>query len=90
MIAQGQTGLLFDSGDEAALSEAMNRLLANPDEARRLGEAGREYVRSRFDLRVMAETYEQHYRNLLLKTPSVLRMPQEQLLESQGEFEPLA
>ena len=69
MIAQGQTGLLFDSGDEAALTEAMNGLLAHPDEARRLGEAGRDYVRSRFDLRVMAETYERHYRDLL-RSPS--------------------
>ncbi len=67
MITQGLTGLLFDSGDEAALSEAMSRLLADPDEARRLGDAGREYVRSRFDLRVMAETYEQHYLDLLRK-----------------------
>ncbi len=72
MIAQGQTGLLFDSGDEAALTEAMDRLLAHPDEVQRLGEAGREYVRSRFDLRVMAETYERHYRNLLHTTHPAL------------------
>jgi len=67
MIAHGQRGLLFDSGDEPALSEAIRRLLASPDEARRLGDAGREYVRSRFDLQVMADTYEQHYRELLRK-----------------------
>ena len=72
MIAQGQTGLLFNSGDEAALTEAMDRLLAHPDGAQRLGEAGREYVRSRFDLRVMAETYERHYRNLLHTTHPAL------------------
>ncbi len=73
MVTQGQTGLLFDSGDEAALRELMIRLLRSPDEARRLGEAGREFVRSRFDLRVMAETYEQHYRNLLRSSPKVRR-----------------
>ena len=70
MIAQGQTGLLFDSGNEAALTEAMDRLLTHTDEAQRLGEAGREYVRSRFDLRVMARAYEQHYRELLPKSRS--------------------
>jgi glycosyltransferase involved in cell wall biosynthesis len=68
LVTAGLTGLLFDSGDEAALSEAMSLLLASPDEARRLGEAGREYVRSRFDLRVMAGAYEQHYRDLLARS----------------------
>ncbi|MGO9598650.1 MAG: glycosyltransferase [Isosphaeraceae bacterium] len=71
MIAQGQTGLLFDSADKTALREAMSRLLAHPDEAKRLGEAGREYVRSRFDLRVMAGAYERHYRDVLRKSSSV-------------------
>jgi glycosyltransferase involved in cell wall biosynthesis len=71
MIAQGQTGLLFDPGDEVALVEAMNHLLAHPEEARRLAEAGCEYVRSRFDVRVMAETYNEHYQDLL-KTWSVV------------------
>jgi glycosyltransferase involved in cell wall biosynthesis len=65
IVTEGETGILFDSGDEAALTQAMSRLLASPDEARRLGAAGRNYVRSRFDLAVMAETYEQHYRRLL-------------------------
>jgi glycosyltransferase involved in cell wall biosynthesis len=65
LVTAGLTGLLFESGDEAALSEAMSVLLASPDQARRLGETGREYVRSRFDLSVMASAYEQHYRDLL-------------------------
>ena len=74
LITQGQTGLLFDSGDEAALTEAMRRLLASPDDARRLGDAGRECVRSRFDLQVMAGTYNRHYRDLLHSSPSTSRM----------------
>lgn len=73
MISAGQTGLLFDFGDEAALGESMSRLLESPDEARRLGEAGRDYVRSRYDLRVMADTYERHYRDLLLRKSLGLR-----------------
>jgi glycosyltransferase involved in cell wall biosynthesis len=64
IVTEGHTGMLFDSGDEAALTHAMTHILANPLEARRLGEAGRDYVRSRYDLRVMADSYEQHYRGL--------------------------
>ena len=67
IVTDGQTGILFEPGDEAALTQAMSRLLTNPEEARRLGEAGRNCVRSRFDLRVMAESYEQHYRDLLCR-----------------------
>ena len=65
IVTDGQNGVLFDSGDEVALTRALGRLLAIPDEARRLAHAGRDYVRSRFDLRVMAESYEQHYHDLL-------------------------
>jgi len=65
IVTEGQTGILFDSGDEAALTQAMNRLLASPDEAQRLGEAGKRLVRSRFDLHVMAKSYEEHYRLML-------------------------
>lgn len=65
IVREGETGVLFDPGDEAALSQAISRLLSDPSEARRLGEAGRAYVRSRFDLRVMALSYEEHYRELL-------------------------
>jgi glycosyltransferase involved in cell wall biosynthesis len=75
IVTDGETGILFDSGDEAVLTQAIHRLLANPDEARRLGQAGRDYVRSRYDLRVMAESYEQHYRELLGKTPAAMGAP---------------
>jgi glycosyltransferase involved in cell wall biosynthesis len=65
IVTDGRTGILFESGDEAALTQAIRRLLASPGDARQLGEAGRDYVRSRFDLRAMAESYDQHYRELL-------------------------
>ena len=64
-VMEGETGILFESGDGAALTPAISRLLASPGEARRLGEAGRDYVRSQYDLRMMAELYESHYRALL-------------------------
>ena len=65
IVSEGNNGILFDSGDEAALTRAISRLLRDPEEARRLGAAGRNYVRSQFDLRMMADSYEKHYRELL-------------------------
>ena len=65
LVQDDQTGVLFDSGDQAALSTAITNLLTSPSKARRLGDAGRECARSRYDLRVMAENYERHYRELL-------------------------
>jgi glycosyltransferase involved in cell wall biosynthesis len=67
MIEHGVSGLLYNFGDGVALSEAIRCLLANPADAIRLGDVGREYVRARFDLNVMGDTYEQHYRELLRK-----------------------
>jgi glycosyltransferase involved in cell wall biosynthesis len=81
IITEGETGILFDSGDEAALTQAMSRLLANPNEGWRLGEAGRAYVRSQFDLQVMAESYERHYRELLLKSSRARQTPTSTLLQ---------
>ena len=81
IVSDGQTGILFDLGDEAALTQAMSRLLANPAEACRLGEAGRAYVRSHFDLQVMAESYEQHYRELLREPTRARQTPKSTFLQ---------
>jgi glycosyltransferase involved in cell wall biosynthesis len=65
MIDDGRTGLLFEPDDEAALASVLAALGGDPERCRRVGEAGLERVRSRFDVRVMAETYERHYREIL-------------------------
>jgi sugar transferase (PEP-CTERM/EpsH1 system associated) len=65
LVDDGRTGVLVDFGDEDALARALCDLLANPDSAGRLGEAGRQQVESRFSLRRMADEYQRHYIELL-------------------------
>lgn len=65
LIDEDRTGVLVDFDDEAALAGALGGLIADPTAARRLGEAGRERVVSRFSLRTMADEYHRHYEELL-------------------------
>jgi glycosyltransferase involved in cell wall biosynthesis len=65
MVRAGETGLLYEQDDQAALVAALARLLSDTALARRLGEAGRQYVEGRFTLRHMFAEYERHYRELL-------------------------
>jgi alpha-maltose-1-phosphate synthase len=52
VVADGETGILFDVGDDDALAAALLRLLDDRDLRRRLGTAGRRRVLERFDARV--------------------------------------
>jgi glycosyltransferase involved in cell wall biosynthesis len=65
VIQDGQTGLLFSSGNEAELTAGLKALLTNPSLARQLGEAGRRHVETRFDVRSMAADYHRHFLELL-------------------------
>lgn len=49
-VQDGVTGSLVPPGDVDALSQAMERLLADPSLARRLGDAGRRDFLARFTL----------------------------------------
>lgn len=64
LIDDGRTGLLFDSGDEAALTDCLRRLFTDPALARQMGEAGRAHARAEFDTRTMAARYEGVYREV--------------------------
>jgi glycosyltransferase involved in cell wall biosynthesis len=75
IVTEGETGILFDAGDEAALTHAISRLLADPAEARRIADAGQRLARSRYDLHVMAQSYEDHYRALLHGSSSPRHAP---------------
>jgi len=48
VIRDGETGLLVRHGDVPGLAAALIRLLSDPHERRRMGEAGRQLVKQRF------------------------------------------
>jgi glycosyltransferase involved in cell wall biosynthesis len=66
LIDHGRTGLLFDSGDEEALAMHLGGLLANPIQARQIGEAGRIQAVAKYDSSVMSSSYNDYYREILL------------------------
>jgi glycosyltransferase involved in cell wall biosynthesis len=53
VVEDGQTGVLVGPGDHDALAAALVRLLANPDEAARLGRAGLDRARAVFSVAAM-------------------------------------
>jgi glycosyltransferase involved in cell wall biosynthesis len=50
VVRDGETGLLVPAGDDAALADALARLLGDPALRASLGECGREFVTSEFDI----------------------------------------
>ncbi|MEX0775622.1 MAG: glycosyltransferase family 4 protein [Phycisphaeraceae bacterium] len=60
-----QTGLLVPVGDRAALTVAIDRLLADARLRRQLAEQGRTYARQRFDHREMVRRIEDVYRSTM-------------------------
>jgi glycosyltransferase involved in cell wall biosynthesis len=50
VVVEGETGLYVPPGDAAALREAIQWLLDNPQEAERMGQAGRRLVEERMEL----------------------------------------
>jgi glycosyltransferase involved in cell wall biosynthesis len=65
IIEDGKTGLLVPPDNPSALSEALLRLLRDPDFAANLGNRGREYVISEFSFPRMIENTDQLYTELL-------------------------
>ncbi len=57
-VVEGETGLLCQPDDPAALADAMVQVLSDPQKARAMGEAGRELVCRRFSVEAMVRGYE--------------------------------
>ena len=55
VVADGETGLLVDEGDAEGVAAALDRLLADPEQARRLGVAGRARALADFSVARMTE-----------------------------------
>jgi glycosyltransferase involved in cell wall biosynthesis len=56
MVKHGSTGLIFNAGDLASLTETLDALLSDPDRRRSLGEAGRRYVEQERTWKATAST----------------------------------
>jgi glycosyltransferase involved in cell wall biosynthesis len=61
IIHDGETGLVVPPQDAVALTQSLRSLLDAPQWGRRLGEAGREYVRQQLDIRRIVRRYEECY-----------------------------
>ena len=61
VIEDGQTGLLVPHRDAAALAQAIGRLVSDPALARRLGEAGRRTVETKFSQQAFEKGVERLY-----------------------------
>jgi glycosyltransferase involved in cell wall biosynthesis len=64
-VVTTETGILLPPKDVAGLKLAIETLVGSPELRRRLGQAGRELCRKRFDHRQMVEQIEALYRQLL-------------------------
>ncbi len=67
VVEDGETGILVRPGDPGDLARAIITLLEDENLARRMGEAGKERVDSRFTARTMVREIEKVYEELLRK-----------------------
>jgi rhamnosyl/mannosyltransferase len=63
------TGLVVPPQDSAALAEAINRLLADPELRHRMGEAGRERAQQELSADVMVKRLVQLYQEVMASNP---------------------
>jgi glycosyltransferase involved in cell wall biosynthesis len=65
LLADGQHGLLVPPADAARLAGAIDRLLRDPELARRLGAAARRRARERYSRAAMVQRFEELYTRLV-------------------------
>ena len=64
-VDDGVTGLLVEPEDAAALTRALERLAADPDLCRDMGQAGQRLVRERFAIDHICAAYLELWQRLL-------------------------
>lgn len=69
VVENGVDGLLVPFGDVEGLAKAVQRLIDNPDERKKLGDAAYANARKRFSVNAIIPQYEKLYRALLRKPP---------------------
>lgn len=57
VVAEGETGLLVEAGQPAALAAAMRSLLSDPDGRARMGRRGREVAFGKFNIERLVDEY---------------------------------
>jgi glycosyltransferase involved in cell wall biosynthesis len=65
LVENERTGLLVSPGDEGELAHALTRLLGDPAERKRMGEAGRDVILHRYEPREAVRRIEQVYLDLV-------------------------
>jgi glycosyltransferase involved in cell wall biosynthesis len=65
VVLHEQTGLIVPAQDPPALAQGIERTLRNPEDARRMAEAGRERVLRLFTWPVVTDRVEQFYADVL-------------------------
>jgi glycosyltransferase involved in cell wall biosynthesis len=65
VVVDGETGVLVQRDDAAAMARALRALLSAPDERRRLGAAARRHVERRFDVSKLVAAHHSLYTRLL-------------------------
>lgn len=64
-LVEPDRGILVPIGDPVALAGAMDRLIADPDAARRMGLRGRAAMIERFDVQAVIALHDSMYRSML-------------------------
>ena len=65
IIEAGKNGIMIEVNDENALVESILKFFHDPDEANRLGNAGRKTVIKRFSLEMAADYHEAFFKKIL-------------------------
>lgn len=65
LVVDGETGFLVRVGDRVGFQQFTDRLLADAELARRLGDAGRERMRREFSIAAMVDAHARLYREVM-------------------------